>query len=294
MSSSGGPYSSEGRDPRQDWPVPNRIILDPCGAPGPAALYIGDDDAFYVRIHNSAAGVVVTVRVRLQGPAGQVAPQEFSFAPPTDRSEFIRVQQLAEGYILGVTAFASSGTPRRGQCFVECGTMRGGAVAASVVQPIFADYITTGAATGWPGGRICASVEDPGVLRSVTGTDPAAGAEVSESVPTNARWRLRSLRVPLVTSAVVANRRPHLVVDDGATILFDFAAGDTQAASLTRNYNSGPDGFARVAQDNEIYIPSHYQLMLFQGWRVRTVTTALDAGDNYGPPQLNVEEWIED
>jgi len=132
------------------------------------------------------------------------------------------------------------------------------------------------------------------MLRSIAGTNPAANVEVTETVPTNARWRLRALRVALVTAAAVANRRVHFVVDDGATILYDLAAADLQTAGLTRNYNAVEDGFQRTTQDSEIYVPIPAQAMLFQGWRVRTLTTLLQAADDFGAPQLDVEEWIED
>ncbi len=65
-------------------------------------------------------------------------------------------------------------------------------------------------------------------------------------------------------------------------------------ATQTRNFNFVPDGFARVAQDNEIYIPLPGPLLLPQGSRVRTLTSGLDPADNFGAPRMGLQEWIED
>src|SRR4051794_36291420 len=72
--------------------------------------------------------------------------------------------------------------------------------------------------------------------KTVTGPDPAAGAEILVTVPAGKWWLLRALRFTLVTSATVANRRPALTIDDGATEWWRWRAGVDQAASLTRLY----------------------------------------------------------
>lgn len=131
-----------------------------------------------------------------------------------------------------------------------------------------------------------------GIVKQVLSADPAAGAEVSITVPAGEDWRLMSGRVPLVTSATAANRRPHIVMDDGtASVHMRSPVGAVQAASLTVGYNFGPgipqdaavvDGEIRMTlPTGEIYLPA--------GHRIRTITTALQVGDNYGPMALLVE-----
>jgi hypothetical protein len=262
--------------------------VEPAGS-----LYIGLDDQLLLRVHNSVAGLVLHLRARFQTPDGQVAPQDFVAIPTTSRALFEQTFRLGEGFLLGVAVRGESGVARRGACFVQVLIVRGGAAADQPVETLVADYLAEGQLIGAPGGNIRQSTEGPGRMRIISGTDPAAGSEVTETVPTGARWRLQSLRVQLVTSAVVNNRRVHLVIDDGIVPLLDLAAADTQAASLTRNYNVDPSEFQRVAQDNEIYIPVVSTLILSAGARIRTVTTLLDGGDNYGAPQYVVEEWIE-
>jgi hypothetical protein len=259
----------------------------------PTPLYIGLNDELRLRVFNSIALLVVHVRVRLQLPDGQIVPQDFAFTPTSARALSEASFRLGEGFLLGLALRGEVAVARRGACFVQVLLMRGGVNADQPVQTLVADYLTEGQLVGWPGGRIQQSIEGPALERDILGTDPAAGVEISETVPTGARWRIESFRFPLVTSAAVANRRVHLVIDDGANILYDLAAADLQTASLTRNYNATEDSFQRAAQDNEIYIPVPLDAVLTAGNRIRTLTTLLDAGDNFGPPRYQVEEWIE-
>lgn len=133
-----------------------------------------------------------------------------------------------------------------------------------------------------------------GIVKQVLSADPAAGAEVSIAVPAGKEWRLISGRVPLVTSATAANRRPHIVMDDGtASVHMRSPAGAVQAASLTVGYNCGPgipQDAAAVDGEIRMTLPA-CEVYLAAGHRLRTITTALQAGDNYGAVALLVEEW---
>lgn len=134
------------------------------------------------------------------------------------------------------------------------------------------------------------AVQRGGTLKVVSGSDPAAGAEVSDTVPAGKAWRVISVLVALVTSATVATRRTHLVIDDGTTTFYRRGSNATQAASLTQNYlfcGEGPEASARgtfVADP----LP---QIDLPAGARIKTVTENIQAGDDYGAPQYYVEEY---
>lgn len=137
------------------------------------------------------------------------------------------------------------------------------------------------------------SSQDTGRYRAVPTTvltaDPAAGAELSFAVPAGELYELYVVFIQLVTSATVATRQVELVIDDGTNVIYRCAAGATQAASLTTRYNFGanlPKDSAVVAGDLNVPLPQ--PLVLSGGYRIQTVTTAKDAGDNYGPATLHV------
>lgn len=141
------------------------------------------------------------------------------------------------------------------------------------------------------------SNEGPGLLRSVLGTNPAANAEISETVPTDALWRIHSLEIQLVTDANVATRTSFVIVDDGTNRLHELSPGATQAASLTRTYNYLNNyNLSETAFDGDGFIrrPFLKDNKLPGGYRVRTNTSSIQAGDNYAAPRIFVEEWIMD
>jgi len=133
------------------------------------------------------------------------------------------------------------------------------------------------------------------VRKAITGADPAAGADINEAVPAGKWWKLLSVKFTLATSAVAANRRPALVLEDGAAVEFwRWRTGVDQAASLTRTYQfltSLSTEVDRSTTFNELYEPLDEDLVLPPGGRVKTVTQAKDAGDNYGAPVLYVVEY---
>jgi hypothetical protein len=182
---------------------------------------------------------------------------------------------------------ASTGV-KRGTCFVRISLRVEGVVMAT----LFSDYVTDTTAPAYPNGRISSSVEGPGLLRVITGTNPAAGSELSETVPTGACWLLHSLFCTFVTDATVTTRAPYLVYDDGASLFYrsQTVTGVTASLSSGVSFHSstGVNGSGTLVTTGTI--PS--SLLLYQASRIRTVTVNIQAGDNYGTPVYYVEEWI--
>lgn len=129
-------------------------------------------------------------------------------------------------------------------------------------------------------------------IKRVASADPGAGAEATHTVPADVWWVLMGLQVALVTSATAANRRPALVIDDGAVEFDRLRAGVDQAASLTRTYTFTPSVVAEVDRSATFLemIEPLAKRVLPGGYRIRTVTQALQAGDNYGVMQMFVAE----
>lgn len=283
----GGTFPSLTRNPE--------VSFARAGVAPPSPLYIRKEDFLFVRVWNSDASVTaVTVKGRILDSDGRLVPFSYSVVPTSDRALTQDRFPMPEGFLMSLTVTHTGGNPQRGQLFVQVGLDIGVRSFDEPVMVLVSDYLTAANVLGWPRGYLRSSAEGQGFLRSITGTDPAAGVEISETVPTNARWRLLGFRAPLVTSATVATRRVHLLIDDGTTTLLDLASGTSQAASLTRNYNSNLTGLPSIV-DSEIFIQfPHDSILLAQGFRLRTSTTLFQAGDNWGAPQMWVEEWIEE
>lgn len=187
-----------------------------------------------------------------------------------------------------LTVRAASTGVKRGTCFVRISLRVEGVVMAT----LFADYVTDTVAPAYPNGRVSSSIEGPGLIRSITGTDPAAGVEISESVPTGALWQLLGLSFTFIADATVASRETHTVIDDGTTILYQSGPSALVAASGASRFSlSGLQAFSSSSSLRALPFNSP-NFKLLAGYRIRTSTVNLQAGDNYATPQLLVEEWI--
>lgn len=142
--------------------------------------------------------------------------------------------------------------------------------------------------------RVIGQCGPPGTgrSRSIAGTNPAAGAEISETVPTGTRWHISAVRISLVTDGTAANRTFQLVFDDGASPSFaDIITQTAQTAGTTRVYFFTLDlPVMELAVVGNLLYPLPSELWLPEGFRMRTVTTNLQAGDDYGAPEFLVEE----
>lgn len=278
-------------------------MIDPALAPQdprllaqltPSAFYMRQEDNLRLTAFNSAAGVELAVRVRFLTRDGQIIAGSDRLVPTTARAASAAFIPTTEGWILSAEVFAVAGSPRIGQCFAVLDVVRGDATVPLPLACLLQGYVTDTSRLSFPGSPIRSSIEGPGVLRSIVGTDPAAGVEIVEAVPTNARWRVHAIRFALTTSGAAANREVSLVFDDGANIFARVPSRVTQITALTFGYSAFFDAaLEAVAQDTErtIRLP---RIDLQGGMRFRTITTALDVGDNYTAPQYLVEEWIED
>lgn len=250
-------------------------------------------DALQVSSWNALASVRLTIRGYTRAIDGRVAPLNETHLANTDRTINSTVHPLPEGELRALTVFVTGAAPIIGQTFVRLQIIRGLASSGIVLASLAADYVTAVQPLAVPGSPVKRSVEGPGAIRSITGTNPAPGAEIIETVPTGARWRVQSMQTRLVTSATVGTRQPRLRADDGVTTFAAMPQWLTQAASLTRDYAwlSGAPNTAVVESGlGAMGIPS---FRLLAGHRLRTETVGFDADDDWAAPQLLVEEWLE-
>lgn len=260
----------------------------------PSRVYIEREDTLVVVVSSPLATFDMQVSGRLQQPGGDVTPFQQRVAVSAGQQLVATRLDLGEGYLLSLTLRGTSSSPLWTQTFVTVSIERGRSADAIPAQVLVAGYLNKSLPLGWPEGGELREITAHGFIRSVTNVAPAAGAEWSIVLGAGARQRWRSIRFSLTTSVAVATRRVHVIVDDGANILLDLAANDTQLASLTRNYNCPWDGFQRAAQDSEIYIPLPPELIMVAGFRVRSSTTNLQAADAFSAQQIEQELWVEE
>jgi hypothetical protein len=129
----------------------------------------------------------------------------------------------------------------------------------------------------------------------VTGTNPAANTEFSETVPTGQRWQLLAVTVSLA-QGITQTPQPILVIDDGTTVLFEsFGSSAAQAVSTTCRYTWAPGHplTGQVGATTNVHStgPLPRGLLLPAGYRVRSSTIGIGAATDYGAPTLFVVKF---
>lgn len=258
------------------------------------SVWLRDGESVLFQAFASVSSLVLRFTGYALTPQGAVVPVEVQLAPTSDRAATEEVRQFGECFILGLACSIVSGNADRGQCFVRARIQRGSGSVAIPLMPLIQHYVTDSYSPVFPYSPQEDALDGPGNLRSITGTNPAAGVEVSETVPTGARWKVWAITTSLTIGGVGANEESSLTFDDGTTVLAQYPSGVVQGANDTTTVSwshAGTDIEPTVT--GMLVQRSIAQLMLKAGYRIRTVTGNFAGTSNYAAPQLLVEEWLE-
>lgn len=256
-------------------------------------LFVTGDD--FLRVSVLGAGtqaVIVTGRVRQYD--GTIKSFRIDVVAPASRAvPATRIASPGCGWIENVTAIAGAAGTGLAQTFVAVDLVRGPEGNGGVLATLIQGFVSSLQRRAWPGSPIQSSLDGPGVLRIIAGTNPAAGAEISETVPAGARWRFLSMTALLTVDATVASRVPVLVFDDGANIFAGVGANFNQTAGTAFTYHWSAGGQTNAQTSVSVSVSTPPNLVLPPGARIRTVTGALQPADDWGAPEYAVEEWME-
>lgn len=128
-------------------------------------------------------------------------------------------------------------------------------------------------------------------LKLVITANPAAGTELSHTVPSDVAWLVVGAYIGLTTNATAANRRLSLVFDDGTTNFARLPIGVTQAANLTYTYSFAPGLPRASAVESNVVVSPLPDFMLPSGYRIRTLTENIQSGDDFTAAALYVVEF---
>lgn len=268
-----------------------QVVLATQNVPPPHCIYLTQADQLNLFV---AANLIERLRVtaRIILPDGSLSINQWDVLVNSGIGNTSLFQfGLSEGFLLSVTV-TNQLVARRGQVYARIQLLRGGDFQGTVAQILSQGYITFYSQLFWPDFESVDSVSGIGNSRSITGTTPAAGAEISETVATGLLWRPQMFGFKFTTSGVAGNRQVAVSIDDGVNIF----------GYIISNVNCGPgaaffflmgSGFpVGVLYANTINLPLPADLRLQSGCRIRTSTGSLNAGDQYSNVQYLVEEWI--
>jgi hypothetical protein len=266
----------------------------PLGEMFASSWYLKIDDNIRVTSYNALASVRLEVRYRFVDCDGQIGANQEAQTPNTDRTAKSTIFVTPEGWLLGGEIFVSGAAPLIGQTYVVVEIVRGLGSSALPLQVIAAGYVSAKQPLPFPNTQMYSTLDGGGAIRSISGSTPAAGAEISETVPTGARWELLTFATTLITSVAAANRFPTLTLDDGASVYYQDTATTAHAASTTIRYvfaegNGFKSGTTNNLQNGAVPMGNR----LSAGHRIRTATQAIQVADQYSNVQYLVREWLE-
>jgi hypothetical protein len=88
---------------------------------------------------------------------------------------------------------------------------------------------------------ITGNAAEQGIIKPVTGTDPAANAEISETVPAGKWWQLLAVSVVLV-QGITQTPQPMLTLDDGTNVFYASSAPPRPRTRRSRPATPGRPG----------------------------------------------------
>jgi hypothetical protein len=285
-----------GHFPKITTPAPVNLQTPSGGGPGqphtkfidtgvqpPSRFYITQSEFLVVKILSSVASPALSITTRLIGPDGEVARNLDLVGAVTAGTLSTQLFKLGEGFLLDVCVSAFGTTLQRGQTFVSVGIQFGGATGQTPFMCLAADYVTNTMPVTWPGGLIRSSVDGPGWSGSIVSSTPAAGAQLTWTVPTGLRFVPITMYTLFTCSAAVANRLVQWnIKEPGGTILYKVSNTTNITASQVYSIylSTAPALTDTVA--NILVLPTPIGFSLLAGSTVNSGFLNLQAADQIG------------
>lgn len=261
---------------------------------GSPARYLTDTETLRLTVFNAAASVRVSLRARKVDREGCTKPSGNEKTPTTDRTANVVDVKPGEGWLVGAAAILVAGAPGDGLTYVVLSIGIGDGANFTETEVLASGTITAAKRVSWPDSPMLGPLDSPGALRSIAGTSPGAGAEITETVPTGARWEVIAFGARFTASAAAANRFPRLTIDDGGAVPYidEGVLATAQTANQVARYTWREGLNAQINQINfNGGLPELTAIPAAS--RIKTITTGIQAGDQWDQVQYLVRERIE-
>jgi len=163
-----------------------------------------------------------------------------------------------------------------------------------LLHRLCAGYVYEHKAISWPFAGDSDFMPNRGKFAFVSGADPDAGNEAIITVPTNQIWRVLWGEITLVTDITATSRRVHIALGGASAATLQGFGDVDQTASLTKTYRFGAMGQPADREDSGsmlINIPA--DVVMLPGMTIDTLTTNLQAGDNFSRFDFYVEQFFQ-
>jgi hypothetical protein len=236
------------------------------------------------------AAINVFIQARLLMPDGRIIPNNWQIQTAVTKAASYQLIVLPECFILSLAITAQQNANAR-NVFCSAIISRGIPTAGSVSTVLCQGYVTRNMPLSWPPGVNTNQLDTAGNLKVIIGTVPAPGQEINESVPQFTKWRLMAVNFSLTTSAAAGSRIMTFVMGTNAIDYCFLQSPAAQAISLTWNYQLASNIATLTGTNGVIQMSAFAGIFLNALGKFRTITTAIQAADQYTAPTYYFEEW---
>lgn len=256
-------------------------------------IYITQSDLLTILTATATAGINFVVIYKILRPDGTITIGQDAALTLALPAATVLQLGLTEGFLMSVTVQTSSATVARGDLFVNGVLTRGKAPVSYVTQNLFQGYLTLQNRVNWPPINSDAGTTGPGRLIARSLANPAVGTDWQFAPPVFTRTRLVGVVATFTTSAVVNNRAPALVIDDGVRILYAAPSPSVQAAATAVRYSWGAGVSSTIAAGGSVTVALPAPMLIPVNGRFRTLTPFMDVGDQWSAISFSTEEWLD-
>jgi hypothetical protein len=243
-----------------------------------------------VTVFSSVVGTPIIITARILLPDGKIVPNQWNAAAINGRQAAQFYRFLPEGFLLSLCVEDDT-TLNPGTTFVTVAMIQGGP-RGTLTQVLLQGYTTRAIPLTWPPSVLSPATGGRGHMRVITGTTPAAGQEINEVVPADVLWRLVTFQFGFIAAAATPQRYAFVIFDDGSTIHSMVQFVPNLSVTLAQTFTIGT-GYQQldlnIGAPQTAGITDHY---IQSGFRIRTSTSNLAAGDQYNSVHYLVEEWL--
>jgi hypothetical protein len=265
----------------------------------PELVLIGDSFLKFTIVSSIAGTFHMNYEIRTASGVYKYGQEELvvSAAQALARTQISVLSTLMPGVLSKVRVSTLSGAPMRGQTFVTVELQKSNDLLPQASEILISNYVTRFAAVSFPGSAVIASTDGAGFPYTLAVANPGAGSDFTLSIPVNTLWQLTGIIATLTTSAGVANRQTQFSLKAGtgsvtmltglspvmtAGLIYNFVVSPTVNPSM----NNQP-----VAQFNW-YLTQPFPFPMSAGGGIQSITTGIQAGDQWSGIGFNVTEWI--
>jgi hypothetical protein len=268
------------------------------GVQPPSPIYMGVDDELQATVQTAGGitGLSLTGRW-LRASDGALVPfnTPFNLVSASRLNAGIFRMRLGEGFLLSASLGFTIAPIENANIYGTIALSRQPFPSGGFPLLLASGYFGSVKTLSFPNPRMDRPTDGAGRVITIAGATPAAGAEISETVPSGARWRLLAFKATFASSGAAGNRTPSLQRDDGANV-FDWSfANIIVAAGQTFPFVWSNNPIPTLLAGNTLINPFTISdsIMMPGGFRIRTNTNGILAGDQWSAITYLVQEWID-